>query len=244
MATATSPDIPQLARLSGLPGKLPRRDAAARAHLEEVGRHTRPVSLAHERALELGPSLAALVPRGTLPRGSVVRVAGAPGAGVTTLGLELAAACTRAGEWVAVVDPAGSFGALAASEAGVALERFAVVRRVPPARWASVVAALIDGVSLVLADLPPAGAGGAGGAGGVGVADARRLVARARERETVLVVGERWPADAALTLHARGSEWDVAPDATGEVHHLTERRLHVHAEARSGAREGWLARAG
>ncbi len=169
-----------------------------------------------------------------------MRVVGAPGAGVTTLGFELAAACTRAGEWVAVVDPAGSFGALAASEAGVALERFAVVRRVPPARWASVVAALVDGVSLVLADLPPAGAG----VGGVGIADARRLVARARERETVLVVGERWPADAALTLHARGSEWDAAPDASGEVHHLTERRLHVHAEARSGAREGWLARAG
>lgn len=231
MATATSPDVPHLARLT----RLPRRDAAARAHLEEVGRHARPVSLAHERALELGPSLAALVPRGTLPRGSVVRVAGAPGAGVTTLGFELAAACTRAGEWVAVVDPAGSFGALAASEAGVALERFAVVRRVPPARWASVVAALIDGVSLVLADLPPEG---------VGIADARRLVARARERETVLVVGERWPADAALTLQARGSEWDAAPDATGEVHHLTERRLHVHVEARTGAREGWLARAG
>ena len=234
MATASSPvspDIPQLARVS----KLPRRDAAARAHLEDVGRHTRPVSLAHERALDLGPSLAALVPRGTLPRGSVVRVAGAPGAGVTTLGLELAAACTGAGEWVAVVDPAGSLGALAAREAGVALERFAVVRRVPPARWASVVAALLEGVSLVLADLP---------AEGVGVADARRLVARARERETVLVVGERWPADAALTLHARGSEWEAEGGATGEVHHLTERRLHVHAEARSGAREGWLARAG
>jgi len=242
MATATSPIFPNISKLPAkLPARLPRRDAAARARLEEVGRQARPVSLAHERALELGPSLAALVPRGTLPRGAVVRVTGAPGAGVTSLGLELAAACTRAGEWVAVVDPAGSFGALAASEAGVALERFAVVRRVPPARWASVVAALIDGVSLVLADLPPAGAGGAGG---VGVADARRLVARARERETVLVVGERWPADAALTLHARGSEWDVAPDATGEVHHLTERRLHVHAEARSGAREGWLARAG
>jgi hypothetical protein len=94
-------------------------------------------------------------------------------------------------------------------------------------------------VTLVLADLPPEG---------VGIADARRLVARARERETVLVVGERWPADAALTLQARasewGSEWDVAGDLFGEMHHLAERRLHVHAEAPAGAREGWLARAG
>jgi len=247
MATATSPIFPNISKLPAkLPARLPRRDAAARARLEEVGRQARPVSLAHERALELGPSLAALVPRGTLPRGAVVRVTGAPGAGVTSLGLELAAACTRAGEWVAVVDPSGSFGALAAREAGVALERFAVVRRVPPARWASVVAALIDGVSLVLADLPGAGAGS------VGIADARRLVARARERETVLVVGARWPADAALTLHAQGWEWDTAGDATGdaagdaagEMHHLGDRRLHVHIEARSGAREGWLARAG
>jgi hypothetical protein len=241
MATATSPNISKLpaelpAELPAkLPAKLPRRDDAARAHLQEVGRATRPVSLAHERVLELAPSLASLVPRGSVARGAVVRVAGAPGAGVTRLGFELAAACTKAGEWAAAVDPTGSLGALAAQEAGVALERFAVVRRVPPARWASVVAALLDGVTLVLADLPPEG---------VGIADARRLVARARERETVLVVGERWPADAALTLRARGSEWEVLGDAAGEMHHLAERRLHVHAEAPAGAREGWLARTG
>lgn len=231
MATATSPASPNVSQLARKPArKIPRRDDAARAHLQEVGRATRPVSLAHERALELGPALASLVPRGSITRGSVVRVAGASGAGVTSLGLELAAACTKAGEWVAAVDPAGSFGALAAQEAGVTLERFAVVRRVPPARWASVVAALLDGVTLVLADLPPEG---------VTFPDARRLVARARERETVLVVGERWPADAALTLHARGSEWL----AQGDVHHLTERRVHVQAEAPAGMREGWLARA-
>lgn len=223
MAPAASPTISELP-------KLPRRDDAARAHLQEVGRATRPVSLAHERVLELGSSLGSLVPRGSVARGAVVRVAGVSGAGVTSLGLELAAACTRAGEWVAAVDPAGSLGALAAREAGVVLERFAVVRRVPPARWASVVAALLDGVTLVLADLPPEG---------VGVADGRRLVARARERETVLVVGDRWPADAALTLRARAAEWV----GRGEVHHLTERRLLVHAEAPAGAREGWLARA-
>src|SRR5689334_24134448 len=37
-----------------------------------------------------------------------------------------------------------SLGAGAALEAGVALERLAVVRRVPPARWATAVAALLD----------------------------------------------------------------------------------------------------
>ena len=85
---------------------------------------------------------------------------------------------------------------LAAAEAGVALERFAVVRRVPPARWATVVAALLDGVSLVLAEVPR----------GVRLGDARRLEARARERETVLVAAEphgvAWPAGAAYVVHA------------------------------------------
>jgi hypothetical protein len=224
--------VPQMVPLpGGVRARLPRRDAAARAHLEEVGRAARPVSLAHERVLALGSSLAPLVPQGVLPRGAVVRVAGQSGAGVTSLGLELAAACTAAGEWAAAVDPEGTLGMLAAREAGVDLVRFAVARRVPPARWASVVAALLDGMSLVLADVPT---------GGVGVADARRLVARARERETVLVVAGSWPADAALTLYARGSEWGVA----GEVHHLGARRLHVHAEARAGGRDGVLARAG
>jgi hypothetical protein len=244
-ATATSPaspDMPETLEIAKIAkvSRLPRRDDAARARLQEVGRATRPVSLAHERALALGPSLAELVPRGSVARGSVVRVAGVPGAGVTALGLELAAACTKAGEWVAAVDPTGSLGALAAREAGVVLERFAVVRRVPPARWAAVVAALLDGVTLVLADLPAANSG----AGGVSFPDARRLVARARERETVLVVGEGWPADAALTLYARGSEWVVPGDTVGEVHHLTERRRHVQAEAPAGVRDGVLASAG
>ena len=106
------------------------------------------------------------MPRGTLPRGGVVRVEGRPGAGVTSVGLELAAACTTAGEWAAAIDPAGTLGMLAAREAGVDLARFAVVRRVPPARWASVVAALLDGVSLVLADIPVGRAGMGGGRGG------------------------------------------------------------------------------
>jgi hypothetical protein len=211
--------------------RLPRRDAAARAHLADVARHARPVTLAHERALALGESLAPLVPRGTLPRGSVVRVVGEAGAGVATIGFELAAACTAAGEWAAAVDPAGTLGALAAGEAGVTLERFAVVRRVPPARWATVVAALLDGMSLVLAEVPP---------GGVGAADARRLVARAREREAVLVVSARWPAETSLTLRAAGCDWT----GLGEIDHLTERRVHVHAEGRAGVRDGVLARAG
>jgi hypothetical protein len=98
-----------------------------------------------------------------------------------------------------------------------------------------VVAALLDGVSLVLAEVPRA----------VGAADARRLVARAREREGILVVYAlpgRWQGGAALTISAEGSVWEGL-DGTG---FLTGRTLHVRVEGRGSAtrpREGELARA-
>ena len=120
----------------------------------------------------------------------------------------------------------------------MALERFAVVRRVPPARWTTVVAALLDGVSLVIAEVPR----------GVGLGDARRLVARARERRSVLVVYEaraaRWPAEAALRLSADGSAWE---GLGGDMAFLADRRVHLEIEGRGVAartHRGELARAG
>jgi hypothetical protein len=218
--------------------KTPRRDGDARAHLDDVARAARPLVLARDRSVALGGALAELVPDGAVVRGSVLRVAGAPGAGSTTVAFELAAAFTALGEWAAAVDLDGTLGPLAAGEAGVALERFAVVRRVPPARWATVVAALLEGVSLVVAEVPR----------GIGMGDARRLVARARERESVLVVAEThgtvWPAGAAFGVHAAGSVWEGLGCDAG---FLTGRRLQVRVEGRGAAarpRIGELARAG
>jgi hypothetical protein len=223
---------------------LPRRDAPAREHLDTVGRQARPPVLARDRAVELGGELGGLIPGGALARGSVLCVddasgTGGYGAGATTVAFELAAAVTAVGEWAAAVDLDGTLGALAARDAGVTLERFAVVRRVPPSRWATVVAALLDGVSLVLAEVPR----------GVGAADARRLVARARERESILVVCAaadtlegRWTTGATLTLGAAGSAWAGLADAG----FLTGRTLHVRVEGRGAAsrpRTGELARA-
>ena len=134
---------------------LPRRDAAARAHLAETAQHAQPVLLARERCLPVPGRLAGSIPEGALVRGTVLRVAGAEAcAGATTVAFELAAAATAAGEWVAMVELDATVGALAAEGAGVTLARFAVVRRVPPARWATVVSALVDGVSLVVAEVP------------------------------------------------------------------------------------------
>jgi hypothetical protein len=216
---------------------LPRRDAAAREHLDNLGRQSRPIVLARDRAVELSGDLGGLIPGGAIVRGSVLCVENdVPGAGSTSVAFELAAAVTAVGEWAAAIDLDDTLGVLAAREAGVALDRFAVVRRVPPARWATVVAALLDGVSLVLAEVPR----------GVGLGDARRLEARARERESVLVVAETrgavWPGSATFTLHAIDSAWD---DLGAGV--LEMRRLRVEAEGRGAAarpRIGELARAG
>ena len=217
-----------------LPRRIPRRDEQARAQLEVVAQGARPMVLARDRSVTLDGALADLVPGGAVVRGTVLRVAGAPGAGSTTVAFELAAAFTALGEWAAAVDLDATLGPLAAAEAGVALERFAVVRRVPPARWATVVAALLEGVTLVVADVPR----------GVGVGDAHRLTARARERDAVLVVHERagasWPVAAALTLRASGGAWDLTAG------HLVARAVHVVVAGRGAAARpvaGELARA-
>ena len=220
--------------------ELPRRDAPAREHLDNLGKHVRPFVSARDRVVPLAGKLSELVPGGALVRGSVLGVEGGTGAGSTTLAFGLAAAVTALGEWVAAVDADGTLGALAAQEAGVALAQFAVARRVPPTRWATVVAALIDGVSLVIADVPRSMSGGV--SGGVSLGDARRLVARARERETVLVVRGAWPAEVAFTVYADASAWVEL----SETAMLTERRMQVRVEGRgaaSRARTGQLARA-
>src|SRR5205807_779509 len=125
-----------------------------------IGRGARSAIAADERTLALGGELAGLIPGGALVRGSVLGVDGPAGAGAITLALELAAAVTDAGEWAVAVEPEGTVGGRAAAEAGVPLERFAVVRRDPPTSWATVVAALLDGVSLVIAEPPRAVAPG------------------------------------------------------------------------------------
>jgi hypothetical protein len=183
------------------PASLPRRDAAARARLREVARRSRPVTLACEQSLPVAGELGHVLPLGALQRGTVVVVEGARGAGATSIAFSLAAAATAAGEWAAAVDLDRTLGLEAAAAAGVILERFAVVRGVPHDRWATTVAALLDGITLVLAEVPRHAR----------VGEARRLAARARERGAVLVAvpvpGASWPGEAALRLSARGGDW-------------------------------------
>jgi RecA/RadA recombinase len=200
---------------------LPRRDRHAREHLDDLARRVRPVVFAHERAIPVAGGLGELLPMGGLQRGSVVAVDGLRGAGATTVSLQLAAAATAAGEWAAAVDPDATLGGLAATELGVEPERFVVVRGVPDDQWAAVVAALLDGVALVLVTVTPALRAG----------DARRLVARARERDAVIVALGAWPVEAAVRLRADGGAWQGLGHGTG----LLRGRTHDVAVVEHGA---------
>jgi hypothetical protein len=208
--------------------------------LAAVANRARPITLARERNLPVAGPLGGMLPGAAVQRGTVVQVDGALGAGATSVALALAAAATTAGEWVGAVDLAGTLGAEAAAAAGVALERFPVVRLAPGAteRWATVVAALLDGVGMVLAEVPRHAR----------VGDARRLAARARERGAVLVVlltaAARWPGDVSLHLVAEGGPWSGLEPGAGL---LASRALGLRVEGRGAAaqvRRGELAQTG
>ena len=221
MAAGVVPSSSLLTNPSLLIRDLPRRDDEARARLHAVAARAHPFVAAGDRRLSVGGLLGELLPAGGVQRGSTIAVEGLPGSGSTTVALALAAAATAAGEWAAVVDPSfgGTLGARAAAEAGVALERLAVVRRAPHAQWGAVVAALLDGITVVVAAVPPH----------VRLGDARRLVARARERGAVLVAFGAWPVEAAVRVHVGASVWRVLGAGNGL---LEERDLNVHVEAK------------
>lgn len=177
--------------------------------LRRAAEQAKPVTLAGERSLPVLAALEPLLPAG-IRRGATATVAGGPGS--TSLALALGAAASQAGSWVGVVG-APRLGLLAATELGLAPARMLVVQDVPPASVATAVAALLDAVDVVYVG------------GAVTDADARRLVARAREREAVLIPLGRWPvgADVRLTVAEPEWHWDGR---------LASRRVQVTASGR------------
>lgn len=180
----------------------------------DLARRAVPVSLAGDHLLPVLPALAGLLPGGGLRRGSTVAVAGS-----TSLALALLAGPSAAGSWCAAVG-LPSLGLVAADEVGVALGRLALVAA-PGREWPAVVAALLDALDVVMVRPPRR----------VTAADGRRLVARARERGSVLVPLGAWEG-ADVRLAVAGSEWQ----GLGEGHgHLRARRVEVVAEGRRAA---------
>jgi hypothetical protein len=194
------------------------------ASLGELAERVRPVALAQQQRLPVLPVLEPLLPGAGLRRGSTVAVTSVPGVGgATLLALALVAEASRAGSWLAAVG-LPSLGLVAAEEVGVALERVVMVAAPERDGWGSVVAALVDGFDLVVLHA---------GRGGVRPTDARRLVARARERGAVLVqLGPGWATEADLTLQITGARWEGLEDGHG---HLRARRVTVTRSGRGEA---------
>lgn len=223
-------------------GARTRRRAGDPRDLIEAAARVRPVALAREQLLPVAGELAALLPDAGLRRGATVAIGSAgeaePVGGATALALALAAAASAEGSWTALVGlPA--VGLVAAAELGLALDRLAVITAPPPEQWATVVAALVGAFDLVLVPVPPA----------TRAAEVRRLVARARERGTVLVqltpfgpsgpVGRRGPSarddlapEADIRLAVTASRWQGLGDGAG---HLRARRLTIETAGRRRA---------
>ncbi len=174
------------------------------------------------RVLPVVPELSGLLPSRGLRRGSTVAVAtgrSAPGSGGTSLLLALLSAASRSGSWCAVVG-VPALGALAAAESGIALDRLALVPN-PGPEWPTVVAALIDGVDVVVTAVP----------GPVSGSIAGRLAARARQRGSVLVPFGRWDG-ADVTLQIQQGRWEGLGPGRGR---LRRRRVTVLARGRGAA---------
>jgi hypothetical protein len=169
--------------------------------------------------LPVAPGLEALLPDGSLRRGTVMEVVGSP-----ALALALAAAPVRAGAWAACVG-LPTLGWSAAVGYGWDLSR--VVAVAPPVRrWSAVMAVLVDSVDLVLLGPDPAPT----------ATEARRLQARARERGAVLLLvgGARagWSNLADVRLEVAETTWSGIGQGWG---HLAGGRLSVECTGRRGA---------
>jgi hypothetical protein len=195
---------------------------------------TTPTSSSASQLLPVTDALAPLLPGRGLQRGTVLLIDTGPGhAGATTLAIALAAAATSAGSWCVAIgfrDP----GVLAIRELGVDLDHLAIVPR-PGHKWAEIVATALDGVDLVLLRLPfPARP-----------SMARNLVARARERRSVLVVlasEKSWPEGPDLSISVEGWTWSGLGDGYGRLttRHATLIAAGRRAAAKPVRRRVWL----
>jgi hypothetical protein len=196
-----------IARLTALPGVSTASGVAVAAeHAQTTG-----------QVLPVLSGLSGLLPAGGLRRGGTVAVHGS-----TSLLLALLAEATAAGSWAAVVGMP-DLGVAAAGELGVELSRLALVPR-PGAEFASVTAALLDGVDL-LAVGPGIPAPGRSGQ------IARRLSTRARHRGAVLLSLGPWPG-AEVELRCAGGWWSGLDGGYG---YLRQRQVAVTTVGRGAA---------
>jgi hypothetical protein len=189
----------------------------------ELADRLAPVTLATDRLLPVPEMLKPLFPWGGIQRGWSMGVAGI---GAWSLAMALWAEALGPDGWVAIVG-LPDVGLAAAAELGVRLDRLVLVEPPPAGQWAAVVASLVDAFELVaVAPVAP-----------VAARDARRLVARVREREAVLFHldgGGSWPTALDLTLTSR---IETGWEGLGRGHgHLRSRCLAIDAIGRRTGR--------
>lgn len=203
---------------------------ASVAGLAVMAARSRPVAPAGARLLGVPAPLAPLFPEGGIRKGATVGVG--PLTGGCSVALSLAAPVTAGDGWAAAIGlPALGLGA--AAELGVDLRRLALVPD-PGEEWPAVVAAMVDGFDLLMIRPP----------GRVRAGDARRLMARVRERGAVMLVVDapKWPESPDLHLTVGRQEWEGLAIGHGC---LTGRRLEVTSSGRriggrERRREVWL----
>jgi hypothetical protein len=154
---------------------------------DQVAERSAPV--ADEQVLPVAAPLRSVLPGGGLRRGCTVEVGRS-----TSLMLALLAEASAEGAWCALVG-LPEIGLVAAAEAGLALERLALVPD-PGPDLVAVAAALLDGLDLVVVaggQRLPAGA-------------RQRLAARARRNGSVLLPVGPWPG-ADVRLGVQEGRW-------------------------------------
>ncbi|MFK8026127.1 MAG: hypothetical protein AB8G26_19390 [Ilumatobacter sp.] len=210
----------------------PARRAALDELLTELGDRVKPVALARERTMPVAEPFRVLLPEDGLVRG---RVMSCHGAAAMSLASGLVRDALVAGAWMAVVDVA-SFGADAAAEVGVPLERVVRVESgvdtASAAAWVDVMAAAVDGFDVVLTSVPAALRGDRR------PAMVRTLAKRVQQQgAVVVVVGEAGALGVDVELHTESNVWTGLGDGAGR---LRRRRIDVASSGRRlpGGRSG------
>ena len=172
--------------------------------------------------------LARLLPAGGLRRGTTVAVAAGPAA--TSLLWAVLVEASAGGAWVGVVGRP-DLGLVAAAEAGMRLDRLALVPAPGPELMA-VTSALLDGLDVVVTTVArPVPAG-----------ERQRLAARARQRGAVLCVLGSWPG-ADVQLSCTGARWGgVGAGLHGGSGRLGQRQVEVRVLGRGMAPAGRVER--
>ncbi|WP_421741752.1 hypothetical protein [Cellulomonas sp.] len=163
-----------------------------------VEHHTTGIITSERPPMAVPPPLAPILPEG-LRRGGTTVVTGS-----TSLVLAMLAHACAGGAWAAVVGQP-TIGLLAASQAGVSLDRLAVVPR-PGLEAPTVVAALLDGVDVVVV----------GPEAALTDTDRRKLSARARDRGSVLLSTADWPG-AGVVLTVESGRWTGVDAGEGRL---------------------------